>query len=392
MSAYRAACPTMIGRSDIYVGFFEVGLRSLKLGGVLGFICADRWIRNQYGRGLRQFVSGAYSVEVLITMHDVDAFHEQVSAYPAISILRRKRQGAPVVADTKRSFTSAEASELVVWARRKGSRRVLNDRYEAARLPGWLDGDSPWPAGSRARLALIEDLNEDQATGTRVGIGVATGADGVFLTTDANAEVERERLLPLAMARDTASGRLSWSGHYLVDPWDNAGRLVDLNAWPQLRAYYERHMSTLRGRHVAGKRPHEWYRTIDKVDHALTRKPKLLFPDMKMNSHPVLDEGGIYPHHNLYYIVSRAWDLRVLGGLLLSRVAQAFVEAYAVRMRGGTLRFQAQYLRLIRVPRPDAVSAADSEALARAFDERNVRAATQAALRVYAVNDRGLFG
>jgi hypothetical protein len=99
--------------------------------------------------------------------------------------------------------------------------------------------------------------------------------------------------------------------------------------------------------------------------------------------HPVLDKGGLYPHHNLYYIVSDAWDLRVLGGLLLSRVAQAFIEAYAVRMRGGTLRFQAQYLRHIRVPSPDMISAEDRSALADAFDKRDTMAATEAALRVY---------
>src|SRR5437764_1386986 len=97
----------------------------------------------------------------------------------------------------------------------------------------------------------------------------------------------------------------------------------------------------------------------DRVATALVRRwrllagrPKLLLPDMQMTIHRFLDEGGLYPHHNLYYVVSDVWDLRVLGGLLLSRVAQAFIEAYAVRMRGGTLRFQAQYLRRIRVPRP----------------------------------------
>lgn len=57
MSAYRSACPTMGGRADIYVGFYEVALRSLKPGGRLGFICADRWMRNQYGRNLRELVT-----------------------------------------------------------------------------------------------------------------------------------------------------------------------------------------------------------------------------------------------------------------------------------------------------------------------------------------------
>jgi hypothetical protein len=104
---------------------------------------------------------------------------------------------------------------------------------------------------------------------------------------------------------------------------------------------------------------------------------------MKITSQPVLDEGGHYPHHNLYYVVSDSWDLRVLGGLLLSKVAEAFVDAYAVKMRGGTLRFQAQYLRRIRVPAPADVTVADRRALAEAFERRDADAATAAALRVY---------
>lgn len=165
-------------------------------------------------------------------------------------------------------------------------------------------------------------------------------------------------------------------------PWS-----LDLDAFPRLRAYFERHATALGDRHVAGKRPAQWYRTIDKVDHALIARPKLLFPDMKLTSHPVLDEGGLYPHHNLYYVVSDGWDLRVLGGLLLSRVAQTFIEAYAVKMRGGTLRFQAQYLRRIRVPRPGSISAGDRALLASAFDRRDSVTATEVALRVYGIED-----
>lgn len=389
MAAYRTACPTMTGRSDIYVGFFEVGLRSLKPGGVLGFICADRWMRNQYGRQLRQLITDHYSVEATITMHDVDAFHEQVSAYPAISVLRRERQGPALVADAERGFSPDDARTLVAWSGTATSEPVVTAQYQAARLPHWFAGGDSWPTGSPARLALIEDLNErfglleDPATRTRVGIGVATGADEAFVTM--RAPVEEDRLLPLSMVRDTSSGRLSWSGHYLVNPWTEDGRLIDLKAFPRLRRYYERHAAVLTKRYVAAKRPAHWYRTIDKVDHPLTARPKLLLPDMKMTIHPVLDEGGLYPHHNLYYIVSETWDLRVLGGLLLSRVAEALIEAYAVRMRGGTLRFQAQYLRRIRVPRPEEISASDSAALADAFDRRDSVAATEAALRVYGI-------
>ncbi len=189
------------------------------------------------------------------------------------------------------------------------------------------------------------------------------------------------------MARDLASGHLEWSRHYLVNPWSEQGKLVDLKDYPQLQRYFEAHRQQLSRRYIVEKASANWYRTIDKVDPALTARSKLLIPDMRLTIHPVLDEGTTYPHHNLYYVVSDRWDMRVLGGLLLSKVAQAFIEAYAVKMRGGTLRFQAQYLRRIRVPRPEDVSARDQQELTDAFDRRDVDKATTIALRVYGLEE-----
>ncbi|MGH4015975.1 MAG: Eco57I restriction-modification methylase domain-containing protein [Pseudonocardiaceae bacterium] len=390
MSAYRSACPTMGGRADIYVGFYEVGLRSLRPGGRLGFICADRWMRNQYGHRLRELVTRRYSIELVLTMHDVDAFHEHVSAYPAITIIRNAPQGQAIAADTTSAFGPGAAEEFRAWVMKPDQTFIRAPSYHAARLPHWFPGEDSWPTASPARLAMLEDLSarfgrlEDQSTGTRVGIGVATGADEVFITRHGDcADVEDDRLLPLAMARDIASGTLNWNGAYLVNPWNAHGGLIDLADYPRLASHFEEHGDALRGRYIAIKQPHRWYKTIDKVDHRLTRRPKLLFPDMKLTIHPVLDKGGLYPHHNLYYIVSDVWDLRVLGGLLLSKIAEAFVAAYAVKMRGGTLRFQAQYLRKIRVPDPSEISETDRVALADAFDRRDVQAATRAALRAY---------
>ncbi|MFJ8194575.1 Eco57I restriction-modification methylase domain-containing protein [Streptomyces sp. NPDC096094] len=388
MTAYRHACSTMGGRADIYIGFYEMALRSLNRGGQLGFICADRWMRNQYGRRLRELVTKHFSMDLALVMHDVDAFDDQVSAYPAITLISNKPQSAAVAADTNRSFGADQARVFADWYLEGDPPTVATASYQAARMPHWFPEEDSWPAASPARLAVLEDLTErfrlleDTETGTKVGIGIATGADKVFLTKDKDL-VEDDRLLPMAMVRDTTSGTIDWDGTHLVNPWTANGDLVDLDAYPRLASYFEKHGEALRKRYVAIKQPQRWYKTIDKVDHQLTRRQKLLFPDMKLRIHPVLDEGGLYPHHNLYFIVSDVWDMRVLGGLLLSKVAEAIVEAYAVKMRGGTLRFQAQYLRKIRVPNPATISESDQAALAEAFDKRDREAATEAALRVY---------
>lgn len=394
MAAYRAACPTMRGRSDVYVGFIEMGLRRLKPGGALGFIVADRWMHNQYGAELRRFITQAFSVEAVVEMHDADAFEERVSAYPAITIVRRRPQADAVMAVADSRFSQAAAERLGAWATRGRTRTISRAGFAAARLDSWFQGDELWPSGDPEKLALVRDLErrfpplECQASGTRVGIGVATGSDDVYLTRDRGA-VEKSRLLPLITSADVAAGRTEWSGTYLVNPWD-AGQLVDLEAYPRLSHYFRTNGQAIRVRHVARRQPDSWFRTIDRVDPALRRRPKLLLPDIKAASHPVLDEGNYYPHHNLYFVVSDIWDLEVLGGLLLSDVANLFVGAYCVKMRGGCYRFQAQYLRRIRVPDPGGISSRTEAALRRAFRGRDRSGATAAAVAAYGLDAANL--
>jgi hypothetical protein len=394
LDAYRARFPTMAGRCDIYVGFIEAGLRQLGPDGELGFICADRWMRSAYGAELRRLIGRAFAVQAVIEMHEAPAFAETVSAYPSVIVLRRAPQGRAIVAAAGRAAGAGMPGQSLadaVTALASGSAPAPPGLI-AATVDRWYQGPGPWPALDPRQLKLLQRLEarfeplEDPLTDTRIGIGVATGADAVYVVTGAP-PIEADRLLPLAMSADTRDGVLRWSGHYLVNPWSRAGQLVDLAAYPQLRAYLARRKRELQDRSIARRFPLDWYRTIDKIRHPLTAQPKLYFPDMKMASNPVLDTGQTYPHHNLYYLTSGTWDLEVLGGLLLSQVAQLFIEAYCVRMRGGTLRFQAQYLRRIRVPQPASLPGPLQERLREAFRARDVNAATAAAIEAYGIGD-----
>lgn len=127
-SVYRKAYPTMRGRADLYVAFFEAALRQLNTGGVCGFICADRWMRNQYGTELRQLVTSAYSVEVLLNMHNANAFDDEVDAYPAITVIRHAKQGSAVVASARQEIESIAPQTLAVTLQAKGSHKPATAR------------------------------------------------------------------------------------------------------------------------------------------------------------------------------------------------------------------------------------------------------------------------
>ncbi len=392
VTSYRRHYPTMVGRADLYVAFYEAALKGLKAGGRCVFICADRWMLNQYGSELRRLVTSEYAVDSIIEMHTVPAFEDEVSAYPAVTVIRLGSQRPTVVARAGRGIELVPTFELVRYldAVKEGITLPRLPALHAAQVEGWFVGDAPWPISSPERLALLKRLEaefhplESASTGTKVGIGVATGADSVFITKD-DSIVESNRLLPLVMASDTRSGFIEWSEHFLVNPWDRDG-LTSLSRHPVFASYITAHNARLRSRHVGKKNVHAWYRTIDRVDLSLTDKSKLLIPDIKERLNPVLDRGTYYPHHNLYWVTSSTWDLEVLGGLLLSDIAQFFVECYGVRMRGGYLRFQAQYLRRIRVPNPEDISPDQANALRTAFAMRDQRTATAIAFAIYGID------
>lgn len=381
---YRSKFLTMVGRSDIYVAFYEKALQLLKPGGACGFICADRWMFNQYGAELRKFITTHFCVETIVQMHHADAFESEVSAYPAVTIIRNAPQGSVVVASLDPAAEGMGATELLSEIQLNGSGKT-----NASRITNWFSGSSPWPLIEPHKLALLKRIESEfstlESTGATVGIGVATGADRVFITQNPDL-VESERLLPLAMAHDLVGTGVKWSGHFLVNPWNGSG-LVNLPDFPQLAEHLLRHRDQLAGRHVGQKVPANWYRTIDRVTGSLTKKHKLYLPDIKGRIAPALDRGETYPHHNLYFVEPGLWDAEVLGGLLLSNVAQFFIEAYGVRMRGGYLRFQAQYLRRLCVPLPQELSSAEMELLREAFAQNNVQSANEIAAKVYRLTD-----
>lgn len=382
MAEYRIRYDTIYDRADLYVPFIERCLTLLGKGGILGFICSDRWMKNRYGGPLRYMVSGQYHLAGYVDMVDTPAFHSEVSAYPAITIIRREKPGPTRIAHRPhidREILGGLAHDMCADHIPEGSGVI--------EVTGVTAGSEPWILQSFDQLAVVRRLEAEfpalEDAGCRVGIGVATGADKVFIGPYEGLDVEPDRKLPLATTRDIESGTVQWHGLGVINPFKDNGTLVDLQDYPRLAKYIKKHEGILRKRNCAKRNHKGWYRTIDRIYPELIYQPKLLIPDIKEGAHIVYEKGELYPHHNLYFITSESWDLQALQAVLRSGIAKLFVSIYSTRMRGGYLRFQAQYLRRIRLPRWQEVPAAVRKALVHATGKGDINACNRAAFELY---------
>ncbi len=392
MAEYRARYTTVYDRADLYIPFIERSLTHLEDAGQLGFICADRWMKNRYGGPLRQLVAERFHLKTYVDMFGTLAFKAEVIAYPAITIIERTKygKGKPVKATRIAHRPEISAAALMQLARELTALKLPKDSQAVREIEGIAAGSEPWILESSDQLALVRRLEtvfpilED--TGCKVGIGVATGADQAFIGPFDALDVEPDRKLPLVMTRDIIDGTVQWRGFGVVNPFADEGGLVPLDDYPRLKRYLEERKVEISGRHIARKAPVNWYRTIDRIYPALASKPKLLIPDIKGEAHVVHENGVLYPHHNLYFITSETWDLKALQAVLLSGIARLFVAIYSTRMHGGFLRFQAQYLRRIRVPYWREVPDSIKQALIEAADRGDRAVCNRAVFELYGLD------
>jgi len=387
LAEYRKRYPTLYDRADLYVPFIERSLHLLSEDGVLGFICADRWMKNRYGGPLRKLIAKDYHLDVFVDMVDTPAFTREVATYPAITVISRRKGRATRVAFRP----SVDHDSLFVLATALRSKRPPAEGSLVSEQSGVVQGDLPWIFDASDKAALLRRIEQMfptlEGASCKVGIGVATGADKAFIGIFDELDVEPDRKLPLATTRDIESGDVLWRGLGVINPFADDGSLVDLHCFPRLRRFLEAKKEIIAHRHCAKKSPANWYRTIDRIQPNLAKRPKLLIPDIKGTPHIVFEPGKLYPHHNLYYVISDTWDLRALQAILLSDIVRLTMTAYSTQMRGGYLRFQAQYLRRIHIPFWQDVPETLRRELAEAAICRDIAACNRAVCTLYGLSE-----
>lgn len=347
LSSYKQQFHTFHYRADLYILFFEKTLKHLNPGGRHCFICSNRWLKNEYGKKLRGWIAHSFRLESIVSLEKAtDAFQEDVLAYPAITLISNERTGT--------TFTFSELTSITQLRKETGKL-----------LPAPVSAD--WSSVFN-RVQSDDTLVTIEEMGFLVGIGVATGADSIFIAKDLPSKVENELLLPALNARDMSGNRLQWSGQYLLNPYKPNGELINLEDYPQAAAYLISHRETLQKRHIAKKNPGKWYKTIDRIVPALKDSPKVLLPDISGNQLIFVDDGRFYPQHNLYYITGGSLrQLQLLSAMLMSDYVKSQLISITNCMNGGYPRWQSQYLRKLVMPDVNAIEESLAERLLGAY-------------------------
>lgn len=382
LSAYRLRYHTMKERADLYIAFYQKCLELLEVKGVLSFICTDRWTKNSYGSSLRRFISASYQLDLYVDLYGQSAFQSDVLTYPAITQISRQNHKSTIILHNPEIDSKLSESVYLVLSGQDKSLHKLTERKDI------IENDKPWLFGSVDELNLIKRLERDFPTmedvGCKVYIGAATGNNKVYIVGD-DVALEPSRKVPLVTATDIRSGTLVHSGKFIVNTYDENG-VVKLTDFPMLQEYLTQHKEVLQKRHVAKKSPHHWFKTIDRVYPERATQEKLLIPDIKSKLTTVYDPGQYHPNNSIYYICSSDWDIRALQGVLISGIGQLFVENYSTKVAGGNLRFQAQHLRRICLPRWENVDSDLATALSEVAINNDIEKSILLTSQLYKLN------
>src|SRR5262249_35919999 len=91
------------GMADLYVYFYELGLRVLKPGGLLSFIVTNKWMKAGYGEPLRRFFEEKAWVRSVVDFGHAKQIFEEADVFP--SIIAPKQQTAAPKPTTARLCT-----------------------------------------------------------------------------------------------------------------------------------------------------------------------------------------------------------------------------------------------------------------------------------------------
>ncbi len=333
------------GTSDLYVPFIEKGVSLLRDGGLFSYIVANKWMRANYGKILRQWLK-TQCIEEIVDFGDLPVF-ASATTYPCILRIARRAPREEIDAVNVNSLEFVD----------------LESHVSECRFPIAISNlqDDGWSLNPREQQDLLRKIRAKgvllgEYIGGKIYRGVLTGLNEAFVidaqTRDrliAEDSKSTEIIKPFLAGRDIKRYVPPKAEKFLIlipRGWTRSRYGINRDVWNSFQNEYPAITHYLLPfAEAAQKRcdKGEYWWELRACDYySEFEKPKILFPDISLRGNFTLDTDGHYPVNTIYLLPSA--DLYLMG-VLNSVLLTFFYKASYATFRGGYLRFFEQYLR-----------------------------------------------
>lgn len=311
------------GSADLYVYFYELGVRLLRPGGRLSYIVTNKWLRSSYAKPLREFFAHETWVEELIDLGHAKGVFPDADVFPLILRVRRPPQDS----EPPQSFVASVIPRDEV----DPSELVEQIRARAFQVERDLLGGDSWvldPPEVADLLRRIENAGiplKDYA-GAAPAYGIKTGLNDAFLIDTPTRDrlikddpISADIIKPYLRGRDIQRWSVNWDGQWIIF----ARRGITIEDYPAVLEYLEGYRERLTPKPndwEEGKWPgrkggaYEWYEIQDAVDYWQEfERPKIIYQVIQYHPQYAYDTAGRLANDKTFIIPTD--DLYLLGVL-----------------------------------------------------------------------------
>ncbi|MCM6773488.1 N-6 DNA methylase [Nocardia sp. CDC159] len=371
------------GRIDLTHPFVASMPRLLRPGGVLGLLCANRFLSTKAGANLRELLCSELSPVELYDLGDTKLFDAAV--LPAITIaVRGVRPARCRYVSAYEIDGAATDSGMDLFAALTHSGDCVVDHFgrriaievgtlETGRAAPSIDYSVPWRMSRPGTDAWLGRVGRGtwRTFGelARIRVGIKTTADRVFISDrwdEREPRPERELLFDLLTHHDMAAWRVErMRDTRVLYPYDVTRPRrtpVDLALFPGAAAYLAEHKDALAARNYLTASGREWFEIWVPQRPQLWKSPKVVFPDISVRPRFALDRSGAIVNGDCYWISVPDLGSDTLAHLMMgvanSTLGLRFYDAVCGnRLYAGRRRWITQYVARLPLPDPHTSSA-----------------------------------
>ena len=337
--AFQKAFPaTYAGTADLYVYFYEQGLKLLRSGGRMSYVVTNKWLRAGYAEKLRDHFATQGWIEFVADFGHAKHFFPDADVFPSVVVVRKPEEGI-----------SPETSDVCVIPRDDVPQKGLDAAVAATtyKLPRAHFSKEGWVLEPPDIVALMDKVKRRGISlKDYVGVaplnGIKTGLNEAFLI-DA---LTRDRLVqedvsasdvikPFVRGQDISRWVTPQSDLYMIVlkssadhswPWANASSEVEAEAqFAQMYPSVHRHMkrfesfADIKTGERKGLRYREdqgrwWWELRSCAYYGAFETPRVIYQAIQYYARYSLEEGPLYGNNKTYLIPSEdRWLLSALN-------------------------------------------------------------------------------